>query len=120
MYDILEAVGDGWGSDFREAMMPVQDRSEPEDAEAEAAAVWLQDAGLAGPAYLFLHGLHPLAYLGGQSLLFLQPLLPPGRWRQKAGSLVGILGDRSRLESLLASLETHLRSHRRTQGKENA
>jgi len=100
--------------------MSVRDQVEREDREAEASAAWLDDAGLAGPAYLFLQGLRPLAYVGGQSLLFLQPLFPLGRWRERAGLLAGILGDRSRFEAFLSSLERRLRGRRRAQGKESS
>lgn len=82
---------------------------------------WLQEAGLAGPAYLLFAGLRPLSFVGSQGLLFLQPLLPRAQWRSRAGNLSEILGDHSRLEMLLAALDARLRAGEgRTPGKEDA
>jgi hypothetical protein len=89
-------------------------------ADVESLADWLQEAGLTGPAYLLFAGLRPLAFVGGQGLLFVQPLLPRARWRSRAGTLADILGDRSRLEMLLTALDARLRGQDGRQGKENA
>ena len=100
--------------------MSVQGRTGYSDSEIESMADWLQDAGLAGPAYLLLQGLKPLSFVGGQGLLFLQPLLPHARWRATAGHLVEILEDRSRLDNLLAVLETRMSRPGHVRDKENA
>jgi hypothetical protein len=86
----------------------------------DSLADWLQEAGLVGPAYLLLSGLRPLSFVGGQGLLFLQPLLPRAQWRSRAETLAGILGDRPRLEMLLTALDVRLRGQRGWQGKEKA
>ncbi len=100
--------------------MSVQDQTAHDDAEVESLASWLQEAGLNGPAYLLLQGLRPLSFVGGQGLLFLQPLLPFERWRAASGRLAGVLEDRSRLEALLRTLEARLQSPSAARGKENA
>ncbi len=100
--------------------MSVQDRAAHNDAEIESVASWLQEVGLIGPAFLLLHGLRPLAFVGGQGLLFLQPFLPLERWRYSVGRLAGILEDRSRLETLLAALEMQLQGPAGRPGKERA
>ena len=88
-------------------------------ADIDSVTSWLQDAGLVGPAYLLFSGLRPLSFVGSQGLLFLQPLLPQARWRSRAGILAEILQDRTRLDMLLAALETRLRgSQGGVQGKE--
>ena len=100
--------------------MPMQDQTEHRDHDVESTAAWLQEIGLAGPAYLLLCGLRPLSFIGGQSLLFLEPLLPYGRWRAAAERIAGVLDDRRRVEALLASLEARLRGPRDAPSKENA
>lgn len=100
--------------------MPVQDRIAHRDAEVESLVAWLQEVGLAGPAFLLLHGLRPLAFVGGQGLLFVQPLLPLERWRSSVGRLAEILEDRSRLENLLVVLERQLQGSTGRPGKERA
>jgi hypothetical protein len=99
------------------------ERTDPFDksgVEIESMTNWLQDAGLIGPAYLLLRGLSPLSFVGGQGVLFLQPVLPHGRWRSIAGQLAEILQDRSRLDMLLAALDARLRGPGDVRGKENA
>jgi hypothetical protein len=86
----------------------------------ESMANWLEDAGLAGPAYLLFQSLKPLSFVGGQGLLFLQPLLPHARWRSAAGHLAEILEDRSRLDNLLAALEVRMSRPDHGRDKENA
>lgn len=88
--------------------------------EVESVASWLQEVGLAGPAFLLLHGLRPLAFVGGQGLLFMQPLLPLERWRSSIGRLAEILEDHSRLENLLTVLERQLQGPADRPGKERA
>jgi len=89
------------------------------DSDVEAAVTWLQEVGLVGPAFLLLSGMRPVSFVGGQGLLFLQPLLPFGSWRSAAGRFANLLCDRSRLDSLLGLLEARLRSQEDTQGKED-
>jgi hypothetical protein len=86
--------------------------------DIESTVTWLDDVGLAGPAYVVLHGLRPLSFVGGQGLLFLQPLLPLGKWRSSAERLAGILADRPRLDSLLTALEGRLARAQGRRGKE--
>ena len=100
--------------------MECKGTSDESHGEIEATLGWLQDAGLVGPAYLFLAGLRPLSFVGGQGLLFLQPLLPHAPWRSRAGALAEVLNDRSRLEALLAALERRLHSQGGRPGKEKA
>ena len=88
--------------------------------DIESTVTWLEDAGLAGPAYLLLHGLRPLSFVSGQGLLFLQPLLPFGKWRSSAERLAQFLEDRPRLDSLLTALEGRLGRPRGARDKENA
>jgi len=83
------------------------------DQDIETTATWLEEVGLAGPAYLLLHGLRPLSFVGGQGLLFLQPMLPFGTWREAAERLAGLIEDRSRLNTLLETLEARLDGKRR-------
>lgn len=83
------------------------------DEDIAAAVAWLDEVGLAGPAYLLLHGLRPLSFVGGQGLLFLEPLLPFATWRAAAERLAGLIEDRSRLDSFLETLETRLAGKRR-------
>ncbi|MBN1484457.1 MAG: hypothetical protein JXA37_07015 [Chloroflexia bacterium] len=90
-----------------------------EDQETASAATWLQERGLAGPAFLFLQTLRPLSFILGQGLTFLHPMLPLKRWQQQTGRAAAIFCDRSRLEGLLAALETHLLNHLPAQDKEN-
>lgn len=89
--------------------MTVQESTLQSDSEVEAAVTFLQQAGLAGPAYLLLRGFRPVASLGGHGLLFLQPMLPLERWRRGAERFAGLLTDGSRLDALLTSLEERLR-----------
>ncbi len=96
--------------------MPLHTQS-AKGLDVEAAAARLDETGWAGPAYLLLQSLRPLSFLGGQGLLFLQPFLPFAQARSAIGSLAELLSDRSRLEALLAALETRLRS-KGTQGQE--
>ena len=100
--------------------MSVQGWTARSDAEVESSATWLQEAGLAGPAFLLLQGLRPLSFVGGQGLLLVQPLLPVERWRSTAGQLADILEDRSRLDALLATLETRLQGPAGVRDKENS
>ncbi len=100
--------------------MSIQDRFAQTDRDVEDTATWLQEVGLAGPAYLVLYGMRPLSFVGGQSLLFLQPLLPVGKWRLAAGRFAELLGDRSRLDALLESLEARLRGKGNAHDKEKA
>ncbi len=88
------------------------------DKDTQGFAAWLQEVGLAEPAYLLLQGLRPISFLGGQGMLFLQPFLPVEKWRSAAGRLAGILDDRSRLDNLLALLEVRLRRRQGAQDKE--
>ncbi len=97
--------------------MPLCMRNEIEGLDVEAAAARLDETGWAAPAYLLLQSLRPLSFVGGQGLLFLQPFLPFARARSAIDKLAALLSDRSRLEALLAALETRLRS-RGTQGQE--
>lgn len=91
------------------------------NVKIDALANWLQEAGLAGPAYLVFSGLRPLSFVGSQGLLFLQPLLPQARWRSKVGALAEVLQDRTQFDMLLAALDAHLRGGQGgAQGKENA
>ncbi|MGB9724429.1 MAG: hypothetical protein ACPL7G_11120 [Chloroflexia bacterium] len=94
--------------------MPLCAQSGTEGLDVEVMAARLEEIGWAGPAYLLLQSLRPLSFLGGQGLLFLQPFLPFARARSVVGRLAELLSDRSRLEALLAALETHLRSQERT------
>ncbi len=91
---------------------------DPGDKDTERFAAWLNEVGLAGPAYLLLQGLRPISFLGGQGMLFLQPFLPVEKWRSAAGRLAGILDDRSRLDDLLALLEARLRYQQGVRDKE--
>jgi hypothetical protein len=100
--------------------MRVQDQTARSDHDVESTAAWLHEVGLAGPAYLLLSGLRPLSFVGGQGLLFLEPLLPFSKWRTAAERIAGVLDDRSRVEALLASLEARLRGSRDAPNKENA
>lgn len=97
--------------------MPLHAQGEMKDLDIEAAVARLDETGWAGPAYLLLQSLRPLSFLGGQGLLFLQPFLPFAQARSAIGRLAELLSDRSRLEALLAALETRLRS-KETQGQE--
>ena len=90
------------------------------DGDVEVTAAWLDEVGLAGPAYLLLHGLRPLSFVGGQGLLFLQPMLPLGTWRAAAERLAGLIEDRSRLDILLETLEARLSDNKDKQRKEGA
>ena len=59
---------------------PVPQKSdEPQTAESQAMidrlTDWIQTRGLAGPAILFLEASKPLALIGSQMLLVLQPML---------------------------------------------
>jgi hypothetical protein len=100
--------------------MPLHDRTVRTDPEVEAAVAWLLQVGLAGPAYLLLQAVRPISFVGGQGLLFLQPLLPFGSWRRAVGGFAELLSDRSRLDTLLSSLETRLRGPKRAQDGENS
>lgn len=100
--------------------MPLHDRTVRTDPEAEATVTWLLRAGLAGPAYLLLQTVRPVSFIGGQGLLFLQPLLPFGTWRRAVGGFAGLLSDRSRLDALLLSLEARLRGQNNAQGGDNS
>ena len=93
---------------------------ESQDPEVEAAVTWLDEAGLAAPAYLLLHGLRPLSFVGGQGLLFVQPMLPFGKWRLAAERWAALLEDRCRLERLLQALEACLSSPRSNERQERA
>lgn len=84
--------------------------------DIETTATWLEEVGLAGPAYLLLHGLRPISFVGGQGLLFLQPMLPFGTWREAAERLAGLIEDRSRLDILLETLEARLHGKQRKEG----
>lgn len=97
--------------------MPLRVWNEIGGLDVEAMAAWLDETGWAVPAYLLLQSLRPLSFVGGQGLLFLQPLLPFARARSAMGRLAELLSDRSRLEALLVALETRFRS-RGTQGQE--
>ncbi len=98
----------------------MEDPAGQSDHDVESTAAWLHEVGLAGPAYLLLHGLRPLSFVGEQSLLFLQPLLPHGRWRAAVERIAGVLGDRRRVEELLTSLEARVRGPGGARRKENA
>jgi hypothetical protein len=100
--------------------MTTQDWHEEGDSEAEAVLTWLEDVGLAGPAYLLLQGIRPATFFVGQGLLFVQPLLPVAGWRRGIGRFADLLSDRSRVEGFLTSLEARLRRRGGKQGKENA
>ena len=88
--------------------MPADSRIAQTDAEAETAVDWLYEAGLAGPAYLLFQSIRPASFLIGQGLLFLHPWLPMERWRRTADLFSQLLSDRSRLETLLFSLESRI------------
>lgn len=89
-----------------------------QDQDVETTAAWLDEVGLTGPAYLLLHGLRPLSFVGGQGLLFLQPMLPLGTWRAAAERLAGMFEDRSRLDVLLGALEARLSGSKDKRRKE--
>lgn len=61
--------------------------------------------GLTAPAILFLEAHKPLSFLGGQALLFSQPLLGFLLGDEAARDYALLLEDRENVERLLRSLE---------------
>ncbi|MBV9786759.1 MAG: hypothetical protein JOZ51_01185 [Chloroflexi bacterium] len=75
----------------------------PPDALPTIAA-YLRRHGLATPALMLLQIARPLSFLGSQSLLLIQPILPVHRWQAGIGQTARALEDEAawtRLEKLL-------------------
>jgi hypothetical protein len=67
-------------------------------------AAYLRRHGLATPALMLLQIARPLSFLGSQSLLLIQPILPVQRWQAGIGQTARALEDEAtwtRLEKLL-------------------
>lgn len=67
-------------------------------------AAYLRRNGLATPALMLIQIARPLGFLGSQSLLLIQPLLPVQRWQAGIGQTARALEDEAawtRLEKLL-------------------
>lgn len=67
-------------------------------------AAYLRRNGLATPALMLLQIARPLSFLGSQSLLLIQPILPVQRWQAGIGQTACALEDEAawtRLEKLL-------------------
>jgi hypothetical protein len=60
---------------------------------------------LAVPAILLLDSSKPLAFLGGQALHFLEPMLASLVERPEYRAAAGLLEDRDKLEALLRRIE---------------
>jgi len=62
--------------------------------------------GLVTPAITFLEANKPLSFVGSQALFMLQPITDFFVARELSTDLATLLGDRDRLEKLIARLET--------------
>ncbi|MDM8528813.1 hypothetical protein QUF58_11480 [Anaerolineales bacterium HSG24] len=75
----------------------------------------IADLGLTTPAILLLTAHKPWAFIGSQCLLVAQPTLNIVMPPQTIQNLVNLLAEDSRLEQLIASLESRATESRATQ-----
>jgi len=72
------------------------------DALIEEMALWVERAGLTEPVVALLEAHKPLAFLGSQAMLFLQPLLSP--FLSNTERFIAFLEDQKNMERLLDRL----------------
>ncbi len=70
--------------------------------DLDSVAHQIERWGLSAPALLFLEAHRPLAWLGGQALLLLQPVLMPFCREENIIGLVALLSDEANLNRLAA------------------
>ncbi len=73
----------------------------------EQTAKRITEAGLTMPAILLIEAHRPLAFLGSQLLLVVQPMLDIFISPNFMGNLAHLLADDAQLEQLLVTLETN-------------
>ncbi|MBI5956055.1 MAG: hypothetical protein HY871_03545 [Chloroflexi bacterium] len=73
--------------------------------DLDSVAHQIERWGLSAPALLFLEAHRPLAWLGGQALLLLQPVLMPFCREESIPGLVALLSDEANLNRLMRRLE---------------
>ena len=96
----------------REPMAPAGDTDPRRQAMIDRLANWIRSRGLNAPAILFLEISKPLAPVGGQALLLLQPLIGSiGPFRggdgedQVLAEYAALLEDPVSIDQILARLE---------------
>ena len=82
---------------------PGEDRREALDVLIERIALRLEAAGMSAPAMAFLEANRPLAFLGSQMLLVVQPFL--SSFLSSLDGWIEILEDRGSVERLERRLE---------------
>lgn len=73
--------------------------------DLDSVAHQIERWGLSAPALLFLEAHRPLAWLGGQALLLLPPVLRPFCREESITGLAALLSDEANLNRLMRRLE---------------
>jgi len=80
-------------------------RGRSSSVELDSVARQIERWGLSAPALLFLEAHRPLAWLGGQALLLLPPVLGPFYREESITGLAALLSDEANLSRLMRRLE---------------